>query len=162
MTFVAYDDVDALEAELAAGEPAAVILEPIQAEGGVIIPADGYLTAVRELCDRHGALLILDEVQTGLGRLGSWWGADRDGVIPDILLVGKGLSGGCRSGRRRGRHARRLPNDQRGPAAALLHLRGQPARDVGGERRDHGPGGGRHHPQGTGARRAAAGRARRP
>ena len=94
VTFIAFDDVDALEAELAAGEPAAVILEPIQAEGGVIIPADGYLQAVRELCDSHGALLILDEVQTGLGRLGSWWGADREGVVPDILLVGKGLSGG--------------------------------------------------------------------
>ncbi len=94
VSFVAFDDVDALEAELAAGDRAAVILEPIQAEGGVIIPADGYLQAVRELCDRHGALLILDEVQTGLGRLGSWWGADRAGVVPDILLVGKGLSGG--------------------------------------------------------------------
>ena len=94
VTFIAFDDADALEAELAAGEPAAVILEPIQAEGGVIIPADGYLQAVRELCDSHGALLILDEVQTGLGRLGSWWGTDRDGVVPDILLVGKGLSGG--------------------------------------------------------------------
>ena len=94
VTFIAFDDVDALEAELAAGAPAAVILEPIQAEGGVIIPADGYLQAVRELCDSHGALLILDEVQTGLGRLGSWWGADREGVVPDILLVGKGLSGG--------------------------------------------------------------------
>jgi putrescine aminotransferase len=94
VTFIAFDDVDALEAELAAGDPAAVILEPIQAEGGVIIPADGYLQAVRKLCDSHGALLILDEVQTGLGRLGSWWGADREGVVPDILLVGKGLSGG--------------------------------------------------------------------
>ena len=71
---MAFDDVEALEAELAAGEPAAVILEPIQAEGGVIIPADGYLQAVREQCVSHGALLILDEVQTGLGRLGSWWG----------------------------------------------------------------------------------------
>lgn len=94
VSFVAYDDVDALDAELAAGEPAAFILEPIQAEGGVIIPAPGYLRAVRDLCDRHGALLIVDEIQTGLGRLGSWWGADRDGVSPDVMLVGKGLSGG--------------------------------------------------------------------
>jgi putrescine aminotransferase len=94
VSFVDFDDLDALDAELAAGEPAAVILEPIQAEGGVIIPADGYLQAVRELCDRHGALFVLDEVQTGLGRLGSWWGADREGVVPDVLLVGKGLSGG--------------------------------------------------------------------
>ncbi len=94
VSFVAYDDVEALDAELGAGEPAAVVLEPVQAEGGVIVPADGYLTAVRELCDRHGALLVLDEIQTGLGRLGSWWGADREGVVPDVLLTGKGLSGG--------------------------------------------------------------------
>jgi putrescine aminotransferase len=95
VSFVPYDDVGALEAELASGEPAAVVLEPVQAEGGVIVPADGYLTAVRELCDRYGAFLVLDEVQTGMGRLGSWWGADREGVTPDVLLVGKGLSGGC-------------------------------------------------------------------
>ena len=95
VSFVPYNDVDALEAELATGAPAAVVLEPVQAEGGVIIPADGYLRAVRELCDRHGAFLVLDEVQTGMGRLGSWWGADREGVTPDVLLVGKGLSGGC-------------------------------------------------------------------
>jgi putrescine aminotransferase len=94
VSFVPFDDVAALEAELAAGEPAAVVLEPVQAEGGVIIPADGYLRAVRELCDRHGALFVLDEIQTGLGRLGSWWGADREGVSPDVLLTGKGLSGG--------------------------------------------------------------------
>ena len=94
VSFVAYDDVAALEAELGAGEPAAVVLEPVQAEGGVIIPADGYLRAVREVCDRHGALLVLDEIQTGLGRLGSWWGADREGISPDVLLTGKGLSGG--------------------------------------------------------------------
>jgi putrescine aminotransferase len=94
VSFVPYDDVAALDAELSAGEPAAVVLEPVQAEGGVIIPADGYLRAVRELCDRHGALLVLDEIQTGLGRLGSWWGADREGVSPDLLLTGKGLSGG--------------------------------------------------------------------
>jgi putrescine aminotransferase len=94
VSFVAFGDVAALDAELGAGPPAAVVLEPVQAEGGVIIPAPGYLRDVRELCDRHGALLVLDEIQTGLGRLGHWWGADRDGVSPDILLTGKGLSGG--------------------------------------------------------------------
>jgi len=94
VSFVAFDDLDALDGELRAGDPAMVVLEPVQAEGGVIIPADGYLSAVRELCDRHGALLVLDEIQTGMGRLGTWWGADRDGVSPDIMLVGKGLSGG--------------------------------------------------------------------
>jgi putrescine aminotransferase len=94
VTFIPYNDVDALEAELAAGEPAAFIIEPVQAEGGVIIPADGYLRGVREACDQHGALFILDEVQTGLGRLGTLWGADHEGITPDILMVGKGLSGG--------------------------------------------------------------------
>lgn len=72
----------------------AVILEPVQAEGGVIVPPPGYLRSVRELCDRYGALLLLDEIQTGLGRLGTWWGADRESVSPDVLLIGKGLSGG--------------------------------------------------------------------
>ena len=91
---VPFDDLAALESALAGRPPAAVFLEPVQAEGGVVIPADGYLSGVRELCDRHGALLVLDEVQTGLGRLGTMWGADHDGVAPDVLLCGKGLSGG--------------------------------------------------------------------
>jgi putrescine aminotransferase len=60
----------------------------------VIIPPAGYLRDVQRLCRRYGALFVLDEIQTGLGRLGRWWGADREGVTPDVLLVGKGLSGG--------------------------------------------------------------------
>jgi putrescine aminotransferase len=71
-----------------------VIVEPVQSEGGVILPAPGYLKAVETLCRERGALLVLDEVMTGLGRLGTWWGADREAVRPDILLVGKALSGG--------------------------------------------------------------------
>jgi putrescine aminotransferase len=71
-----------------------VVVEPVQSEGGVIIPEPGYLSAVAALCRDRGALLVLDEVMTGLGRLGTWWGADRDGVQPDLLLVGKALSGG--------------------------------------------------------------------
>jgi putrescine aminotransferase len=70
------------------------VLEPVQGEGGVQIPPDGYLRDVRAICDSYGAILVLDEIQTGLGRLGFWWGADREGVTPDILLAGKGLSGG--------------------------------------------------------------------
>ena len=69
-------------------------MEPVQAEGGVIIPPSAYLQEVQASCRRHGALMVLDEIQTGLGRLGSWWGADRFDVVPDIMLVGKGLSGG--------------------------------------------------------------------
>jgi putrescine aminotransferase len=92
---VRYGDADALRQALAADpEPACVLLEPVQAEGGVRIPLSGYLTAVRTLCDRFGAMLVLDEVQTGLGRLGSWWGCDPERVIPDVLLAGKTLSGG--------------------------------------------------------------------
>lgn len=71
-----------------------VIVEPVQGEGGVNIPPDGYLRDLAALCRHHGALLVIDEIQTGLGRLGSWWGIDAEGVVPDILLVGKGLSGG--------------------------------------------------------------------
>lgn len=91
---VPFGDADALAAELAAGPEACVVLEPIQGEGGVNIPPDGYLRDVRALCDQHGGLMVLDEIQTGMGRVGTWWGADREGVTPDVMLVGKGLSGG--------------------------------------------------------------------
>ncbi|EME15493.1 aspartate aminotransferase family protein [Rhodococcus triatomae] len=95
VTHVAYGDVGELEAELSRypGE-VCVIVEPVQGEAGVVVPAPGYLLAVRELCTRHGALLVVDEIQTGLGRLGSWWGVDREGVLPDVLLSGKALGGG--------------------------------------------------------------------
>jgi putrescine aminotransferase len=89
---VPFGDLDALERVL--GPDVCVVVEPVQSEGGVIIPPEGYLKGVAERCRAHGALLVLDEVMTGLGRLGSWWGADRDGVTPDILLAGKALSGG--------------------------------------------------------------------
>ncbi|HJQ47453.1 MAG TPA: aminotransferase class III-fold pyridoxal phosphate-dependent enzyme [Amycolatopsis sp.] len=92
---VPYGDRAALETVLASapGE-ACVVVEPVQGEGGVVLPPPGYLRQVASLCRSHDALFVLDEVQTGLGRLGQWWGADRDGVVPDVLLVGKGLSGG--------------------------------------------------------------------
>ncbi|AZC26523.1 aspartate aminotransferase family protein [Pseudomonas sessilinigenes] len=94
--FIPFDDAEALEATLAqATGRALVILEPIQAEGGVLIPNTGYLRQVREACDRHAALLIFDEIQCGMGRTGTWWACDREGVVPDMLLIGKGLSGGC-------------------------------------------------------------------
>ena len=93
--FVPYGDATALEAALVEqGNQSAVILEPVQGEGGAIAPPLGYLRQVADLCQRYGALLILDEIQSGLGRLGHWWGADREGITPDIMLVGKGLSGG--------------------------------------------------------------------
>jgi predicted acetylornithine/succinylornithine family transaminase len=90
---VPFGDIDALKAAL---DPsvAAVILEPIQGEGGVMVPPDGYLAEVRALCDQSGALLLLDEVQTGLGRTGTWFAAEHDDVEADIVCLAKALGGG--------------------------------------------------------------------
>ncbi|MFF3336382.1 aspartate aminotransferase family protein [Streptomyces sp. NPDC002888] len=94
-TVVPYGDAGALAETLALlGERACVIVEPVQGEGGVRIPPPGYLAEVGRLCAAHGAFLVVDEIQTGLGRLGSWWGLDGERVRPDALLVGKSLSGG--------------------------------------------------------------------
>jgi putrescine aminotransferase len=89
---VDYGVTDGLEAQLA--DAAAFIVEPVQGEGGVNVPPDGYLRAVREMCDRTGALFIADEVQTGLGRCGMLFGCNRDNVVPDVMTLAKGLSGG--------------------------------------------------------------------
>jgi predicted acetylornithine/succinylornithine family transaminase len=92
-TFVPFGDAVAARAALD-GSVAALIVEPIQGEGGVNVPPDGYLRELRRACDSVGALLILDEVQTGMGRTGRWLGLEHDGVRPDILTLGKGLGGG--------------------------------------------------------------------
>jgi putrescine aminotransferase len=92
---VPYGDRDALAEALSASHgDACVVVEPVQGEAGVVIPPDGYLREVAALCRDHGAFFVLDEVQTGLGRLGTWWGADREGVVPDALVAGKSLGGG--------------------------------------------------------------------
>jgi putrescine aminotransferase len=70
------------------------VVEPIQGEGGCVVPPTGYLRAARELCTRHGALLVVDEVQTGLGRTGSLFSFERDGITPDAVCLAKALSGG--------------------------------------------------------------------
>ena len=75
-------------------ETAMVILEPIQGENGVVVPPPGYLAAAREICTAHGALLVLDEVQTGVGRTGHWFHHQGEGVEPDIITLAKGLGGG--------------------------------------------------------------------
>ena len=91
--FVDYGDIDALVAAVD-DQTACVILEPVQGEGGIIVPPDGYLRAAREACDRHGALLILDEVQSGLGRTGYAFACNHEGVTPDIMTLAKAVGGG--------------------------------------------------------------------
>ncbi|MBU0610129.1 MAG: aminotransferase class III-fold pyridoxal phosphate-dependent enzyme [Armatimonadetes bacterium] len=90
---VPFGDTEALRAAVDA-QTAAVLLEPIQCEAGIIIPPEGYLRAAREICDAAGALLILDEIQTGFGRTGTVWGCDHEGVAPDMMTLGKALGGG--------------------------------------------------------------------
>jgi len=92
-THVPYGDADALAAAVTE-DTAAVILEPIQGEGGIIVPPDGYLSRAREICDDAGALLIMDEIQAGMARTGRMWGCEWDGVVPDIMTVGKAIGGG--------------------------------------------------------------------
>ncbi|WKU48154.1 aminotransferase class III-fold pyridoxal phosphate-dependent enzyme [Streptomyces sp. VNUA116] len=90
--FVPYGDADALGERLTGDS--CVILEPVQGEGGVRVPPPGYLRRVERACRRTGALLIVDEVQTGLGRTGRLWAVEEEGVTPDVLLCGKALGGG--------------------------------------------------------------------
>ena len=96
-THVPYGDLDALVAALSA-DVAAVLLEPVQGEAGVVVPPAGYLAAARDLCRRHDALLIVDEVQTGLGRTGRWFGYEHDDVRPDVVCLAKALASGLPMG----------------------------------------------------------------
>lgn len=91
--FVPYGDADALRAAVG-DECAAVFVEPAQGEAGVIPPPDGYLAAAREACDAAGALLVIDEIQSGVGRTGTWFAHQHEGVRPDVLTLAKGLGGG--------------------------------------------------------------------
>jgi len=93
VSFVDYGDVAALQAAVD-GTVAAVFLEPTQGEGGIVPAPQGYLAAAREICDRTGALLIVDEVQSGIGRTGQWFASIAAGVVPDVLTLAKGLGGG--------------------------------------------------------------------
>ena len=95
--YVPFNDIAALETQMNENT-AAVMLEPIQGEGGVRTPADGYLQQVRELCDKYDALLIFDEIQTGMGRTGSFYAYEMYGVTPDIVTLAKGLAGGVPTG----------------------------------------------------------------
>ena len=91
--FVPYNDTEAIRSAIT-GDTAGLILEPIQGEGGVIIPSDDYLKEVREICDDKSVLLILDEVQTGFGRTGKWFAKEHSGIAPDIMTMAKAMGGG--------------------------------------------------------------------
>jgi acetylornithine/N-succinyldiaminopimelate aminotransferase len=93
VTHIPYGDVAALRAAVTT-ETAMVILEPIQGENGVVVPPNGYLAAAREITTAAGALLVLDEVQTGIGRTGHWFAHQAEGVEPDVITLAKGLGGG--------------------------------------------------------------------
>ncbi|HIH36594.1 MAG TPA: aminotransferase class III-fold pyridoxal phosphate-dependent enzyme, partial [Methanocellales archaeon] len=91
--FVPYDNIEAIKNAITP-KTAAIILEPLQGEGGVHVPSDGYLRAVREICDDSDILLIFDEVQMGFGRTGKWFASMHWGVQPDIMVIAKAMAGG--------------------------------------------------------------------
>jgi len=94
VTKIPWDDLGALERELAKGDVAALMMEPIQGEAGVRIPSDNYLPEALRLLHQHGALLVVDEIQTGFGRTGRWFAVNHWNVEPDVMCISKGLSGG--------------------------------------------------------------------
>jgi acetylornithine/succinyldiaminopimelate/putrescine aminotransferase len=91
---VSFNDLDEMDAALSGGDVAAVIMETIPATYGFPLPEPGYLQSVKTLCERHGALYVADEVQTGLMRTGEMWGVAKAGIEPDFMVVGKGITGG--------------------------------------------------------------------
>jgi acetylornithine aminotransferase len=128
-TFVPYGDVAALDASVDGGT-AAVFLEPTLGEAGVILPPPGYLRRAREICDAAGALLVIDEVQGGIGRTGKWFAHQHEGVVPDIVTIAKGLGGGlpvgacigvgeCADALRKGDHGSTFGGNPVSSAAAL-------------------------------------------
>ncbi len=129
-TFVPYSDADAIRQAIS-DNTAAVILEPVQGEGGVNIPDPGYLKEVREICDETGTLLIFDEVQTGFGRTGTWFCKEQAGVEPDIMSMAKAIGGGFPMGAiaaregisfERGQHAATFGGGPLACAAALASI----------------------------------------
>ncbi|MFQ3649229.1 MAG: aminotransferase class III-fold pyridoxal phosphate-dependent enzyme, partial [Gemmataceae bacterium] len=95
--YAPYGDLEAV-ARLIDNETAAIMLEPIQGEGGINLPPAGYLEGIRELCDKHKLLLIFDEVQTGMGRTGTWYAHQQWNITPDIVTLAKALAGGVAMG----------------------------------------------------------------
>jgi acetylornithine/succinyldiaminopimelate/putrescine aminotransferase len=91
--FVPFNDVKAVE-EAVSEHTCAILVEPVQGEGGVNVPSEGYLKALRRICDQHGLLLLLDEIQTGMGRTGRLFAYEHEGIKPDVMALAKGLGSG--------------------------------------------------------------------
>ena len=90
---VPYGDIESITQAID-GDTAMVIVEPIMGEAGVVVPPKGYLKTIRKLCTKHGALMVVDAVQTGVGRTGEWFGFEQEGITPDVITLAKGLGGG--------------------------------------------------------------------
>ena len=86
--------IDQIRTEVGADKVAAIVVEPIQGEGGFIVPGAGYLTALSQFCTEHGILLVADEIQTGFGRTGRWFASEHEGLVPDLITTAKGIAGG--------------------------------------------------------------------
>ena len=132
MRFVPFGDADALRAAIGP-DTGAVFLEPCLGEGGVVPAPEGYLRAAREACDQAGALLVVDEIQSGIGRSGRWFAHQAEGIRPDVLTLAKGLGGGlpigacvgfgrCATGLARGDHGSTFGGNPVACAAALAVL----------------------------------------
>jgi 4-aminobutyrate aminotransferase len=113
-----------MERNVPADEVAAILVEPIQGEGGYVVPPDGFLAGLRQLCDRHGILLIFDEVQAGVGRTGKMFAWQHSGVRPDVLTLAKGLASGLPIGLANSPDAYHAEMDSR---LARQHIRRQSA-----------------------------------
>jgi 4-aminobutyrate aminotransferase len=97
-TVVRYIEEQLIGKVIPAEDLAGILVEPIQGEGGYIVPAEGFFPALRDLCDKYGALLIADEVQSGMGRTGKWWAIENFGVVPDVIVTAKGIASGIPMG----------------------------------------------------------------
>ena len=140
--------VDTVHTQVGESNVAAVVIEPIQGEGGFIVPPEGWLPRVAEFCAEHGIVLIADEIQTGFCRTGDWFACDHEGVVPDLITTAKGIAGGLPLA---GGHRPRRDDGLRARRRPRRHLRRQPGRLRRRPRRDR---------DDEGARTSAAGRRR--